>query len=128
MNLALLGLHKSCQSFQDAVNGRDKLPNWERLWSDLVQKEIRRNTRDGVLVRIDDEENFAFAGKGKKAKGKKAQGKIESNQNGGKEKRDLSKIKCFHCYEFRHYATKSPNNKSNKYIAAPIAAREALTS
>ena len=36
VSLSLLGLHKSWHSFQDVVNGRDKLPDWERLWSDLV--------------------------------------------------------------------------------------------
>jgi len=47
VSLALLGLPKSWHSYQDFVNVREKLPGWERLWSDLVQEEIRRNTRDG---------------------------------------------------------------------------------
>ena len=47
VSLALLGLPKSWHSYQDSVNGREKLPGWERLWLDLVQEEIRRNTRDG---------------------------------------------------------------------------------
>jgi hypothetical protein len=34
--LALLGLPKNWHSYQDTVNGRGKLPDWERLWSDLV--------------------------------------------------------------------------------------------
>ena len=46
VNMALLGLPKIWHSYQDSVNGREKLPGWERLWSDLVQEEIRRNTRD----------------------------------------------------------------------------------
>jgi hypothetical protein len=47
VSLALLGLPKSWHSYQDSVNGREKFPEWERLWSDLVQEEFRRNTRDG---------------------------------------------------------------------------------
>ena len=39
--LALLGLPKSWHSYEDSVNGREKLPGWEQLWSDLVQEEIR---------------------------------------------------------------------------------------
>ena len=35
VSLALLGLPKSWHSYQDSVNGREKLPGWERLWSDL---------------------------------------------------------------------------------------------
>ena len=30
--LSLLRLYKSWHNFQDVVNGRDKLPNWEILW------------------------------------------------------------------------------------------------
>jgi hypothetical protein len=36
VSLALLGLPKSWHSYQDSVNGREKLPDWEQLWSDLV--------------------------------------------------------------------------------------------
>eukprot|EP00253_Pinus_taeda_P025122 PITA_25122 len=38
VSLALLGLSKSWHSYQESVNGREKLPGWERLWSDLVQE------------------------------------------------------------------------------------------
>ena len=34
--LALLGLSKSWHNYEDFVNGWEKLPGWERLWSDLV--------------------------------------------------------------------------------------------
>ena len=41
VSLALLGLSKIWHSYEDSVNGREKLPGWERLWSDLVREEIR---------------------------------------------------------------------------------------
>ena len=41
VSLALLGIPKSWHSYQDSVNGREKLPDWERLWSDIVQEEFR---------------------------------------------------------------------------------------
>jgi len=34
--LTLLGLPKSWHSYQDSVNGREKLPDWEQLWSDMM--------------------------------------------------------------------------------------------
>ena len=60
VSLALLGLPKSWHSYQDSVNGREKFPGWERIWSDLVQEEIRRNTRDGSSSKASDEENCAL--------------------------------------------------------------------
>ena len=47
VSLGLLGLPKSWHSYEDSVNGREKLLGWERLWSDRVQEEIRWVTRDG---------------------------------------------------------------------------------
>ena len=41
VSFPLLGLPKSWHSYQDSVNGREKLSHWERLWSDLMQEEIR---------------------------------------------------------------------------------------
>ena len=48
VNLALLGLSKSWHRYEDSVNGQEKLPGWKRLWSDLVQEEIRRSTREAL--------------------------------------------------------------------------------
>ena len=42
LSLSLLGLPKSWNNYQDSVNGREKLPDWERLWSDLMQEEHSR--------------------------------------------------------------------------------------
>ena len=66
VSLALLGLPKSWHSYQDFVNGREKLPKWERLWSDLVQEEFRWKTRDGTSSK-EVEEDFALVSKENKA-------------------------------------------------------------
>ena len=86
------------------LNGRDKLPGWERLWSDLVQEEIRRGTRDGSSSKNEDEENCALDLKARKGKGNKNPSQFDAK---GK-KQDLSKVKCFHCHQHRHYATNCP--------------------
>lgn len=43
VSLTLLGIQKSWHNYQDSVNGRGKLSNWEKLWSDLVQEYFQRN-------------------------------------------------------------------------------------
>lgn len=45
------------------MNEREKLPNWECLWSNLVQEEIRWNTRDETSSKGEDEEKIALVGK-----------------------------------------------------------------
>jgi len=71
------------------MDGRENLLKWERLWSDLVQEEIRRNTRDGVTS-IEAEDEFALVEKGLKVKGENPKGEAESNQR--ENNKDLSKI------------------------------------
>ena len=95
VSLALLGLPKSWHSYQDSVNGREKLPDLERIWSYLVQEEFRRNTRDGYSSKNDDEEDCALATKAKKGKGKKFHSKSKSKDG---KKHDMSRVKCFHCH------------------------------
>lgn len=112
VSLALVGLPKIWYSYQDSVNGREKLPYWERMWSDLMQEEIRMNTRDGSSPNSDNEENCPLASKEKKGKGKASHSKSDSC-HGGK-KKDMSKVKCFHCHELGHFATDYPLKKSNK--------------
>eukprot|EP00253_Pinus_taeda_P002035 PITA_02035 len=115
VSLALLGLPKSLHSYQDSVNGREKLPRWES-----VQKEIKRNTRDGSSSKASDEENCILAAKAKKGKNKKA-----SHSGAKGKKKDMSKVKCFHCHQHGHYATNCPQKKKNKQ-AAGSATGEAL--
>ena len=107
---ALLGPPKSWHSYEESINGWEKLPNWERLWSDLVQEEIRQNTKDGSSSKHDDEENCALATKPRKGKGKKFHSKSKAK---GK-KLDLSKVKCFHCHEHGNLTTNFPQKKKNK--------------
>jgi hypothetical protein len=117
VSLALLGLPKSWHSYQGFANGREKLPDWERLWSNLVQEEFKRNTKDGSSSKHDDEEDFALDAKERKGKGKKFHSKSESK---GK-KLYLSKVKCFHCHGLGHLATNCPQKNKNKKVVGVVA-------
>jgi hypothetical protein len=123
VSLALLGLPKSWHNYQDSINGRERLPDWERLWSDLVQEEFRWNTRDGSSSKHDDEEDCALAAKARKGKGKKFHSKSESKVK----KLDLSKVKCFHHHEHGHLATNYPQKRKKKKVVG-VANGEALAS
>eukprot|EP00253_Pinus_taeda_P033568 PITA_33568 len=110
VSLTLIGLPKSWNSYQDSVNGREKLSDWERLWPDLMQEEIKRSTRDGSSSKNDDEENLALVSKARKGKGKgkwKGKGKAshsKSNSSHGGKKGDKTKVRCFNCHKMGHYA------------------------
>jgi len=77
-----------------------------------MQEEIKRNTRDGSSSKTDDEENCALAIKAKKRKGKYSHSKSDSC-HGGK-KKDMTKVKCFHCHELGYFVTNFPLKKSKK--------------
>jgi hypothetical protein len=63
-------------------------------------------------------------GKVKKGKGKKSYSKYETGK--GDKKRDMSRVKCFHCHEHGHDATNCPHKKKNNKKAPRAAVGEAL--
>eukprot|EP00253_Pinus_taeda_P006047 PITA_06047 len=111
-SLALLGLPKIWNNYQEFVNGREKLLDWERLWGDLMQEDIRSSTQYGSSSKNDDEENMALASKERKGKGKDSH--FKSNSSRGGKKSDMFKVRCFNCHKMGHYVTNSPSKKSKK--------------
>ena len=91
------------------------------MWAAIRQEEIRRQSKTsssnkGIKVK-QEEEDVALASEGKQEKRKK---------------KDLSKIKCFHCGELGHYVTqrrrKKSKGESSETKAAPARAeKEVLT-
>jgi len=77
-----------------------------------MQEEIRRNTRDGSSSNVDDEENCALVIEAKKGKWKASHSKSHS-YHGGK-KKDMMKVKRFHCHDLGHFATNYRLKKSKK--------------
>ena len=65
----LNGVSKTWHMFVQAIVGREKLPDWDRLWDDFVQEETKRGYIQGITSGVrDEEENVALAAKGRKGK------------------------------------------------------------
>ena len=90
-----------------------------------MQKEIRRNTRDGSSSKTDDEENCALEIKAKKGKGKASHSKSDYYHRG--KKKYMPKVKFFHCHDLGHFATNFPLKKSKKKYSGGVMG-EALAS
>jgi hypothetical protein len=113
VRVALNGFSKSWDVFVRGVVARVKLSEWQCLWDDFVQEEIRLGQSSGSSSSpyIVDEEGLALASKGK---GKK--------KKGGKKKNiDFSIVKCFQCHKMGHFASQCSEKKKNQPLMAASA-------
>ena len=60
---------------------------------------------------------MALATKGKKKADKKGPKGGDKKKLGGEQRREMSKVKCFACHKFGHYAVQCPNKKKKKVVA-----------
>jgi hypothetical protein len=98
------GFTKSWASFVKGIMARENLTDWERLWDDFIQEEIREESLYGGQRKGDDDENLSLASHARTGKGKtKTNTSGEATSQNGK-KKDMSKLKCFACHKFGHYA------------------------
>ena len=89
---ALNGATKSWAVFVESIVARENLRKWDCLWDDFTQEETKRRYIQGSSSTAPEEEDVALAMKGKK--------KFKR----GEQKKDLSKVRCFTCNEYEHYA------------------------
>jgi hypothetical protein len=92
VRIVLKGFTKEWEVFVKCVVGREKLPDWSRLWDDFTQDEIREGSQERAMDGADDE-NVVLVGK--------------SNEK----KKDMSKVRCFTCHKTGHYVSQCPNKK-----------------
>jgi hypothetical protein len=98
------------------------LPKFEDLWADCVQEETRKLSRDSSQ-RPQDEETQALVAHARKGKGKRNLGMKNTGRRSTPahehKKKDLSKIKCWNCSTFGHYASNclEKNRKENQHAS-----------
>jgi hypothetical protein len=107
----LNGVSKQWAVFVEGIVAREKLPGWERLWDDFVQEETQRGYVHGSSSTGHEEENVALATTSKK---KFRKGPKGGQKPKGEGKKDMSKVKCFACHKFGHYAGQCPNKKKKQ--------------
>ena len=100
------------------ISGREKQPNFVRLWHDCLEEEGRtsgKETKEGNLVLATKTKKFKKPFPRQK-KGKKPQGKFS----------DMSKVECYNCHKFGHFAKDCRNTKekSKRRFQASVAEEE----
>jgi hypothetical protein len=105
---ALKGFRKECTPFIKGIVAREKHPDWSRLWDDFIQEELRDEDLNGGRYKNDDE-NITLASQAKKGKFKKFASGESTSQDG--KKKDMSKLECYACRKFGHYASQCLNKK-----------------
>ena len=117
----LQNLPKSWETFIQSIIGRESLPNFECLWTDCTQEEIRLINRG---VEDSSEENHALSlhtKKGGKFKTNFRQTYKEeksSSNLGYNIRRDVLEIQCFRCDKYGHYARNCPTRKKGRQYAS----------
>jgi hypothetical protein len=105
----LNGFTKQWEVFVRGVVAREKLPDWERLWDDFTQEELRVDASQASQPKSEEEENVALHAK-------------KSSGAGGS--RDMSKVRCFACHKTDHYANKCPTRKKKESEVAATTSTE----
>jgi hypothetical protein len=136
---ALHSFTKPWGPFIQGIVAREHLPTWERMWDDFAQEEIRlASESSGQRQQQSGQggEDLALWAKGKKKAGRggrqgpktggqpqrsgggaesgSGQSSGQSSGHGSGQGRDMSKVKCFVCKKFGHYAGQCPNRKKKK--------------
>jgi len=98
--------------FVQGVCEQENIPNFPKLWVDLVQEEIILQSCSEQQGEVDVIDLVMKTKKGTKKGFKK-----EGTDTG----KDLNKVMCFRCHEMGHYAGQCPLKKKGKGVKQVVA-------
>jgi hypothetical protein len=76
----------------------EKLPDWERLWDDFTQEELRVDATQASQPKSEEEENVALH--------------VKKSSGGGS--KDMSKVKCFACHKLATMPANVPTRRRRR--------------
>jgi hypothetical protein len=117
----LNNLPKHWEPFLQSINGREKLPTFDHLWTDCIQEELRLKAR-GVEDSPDDNHALALhtkkGGRFKRNFRQTFKDEKTSSTSGYDQRRDMIEIQCFRCDKYGHYARNCPTRKKGRQYAS----------
>jgi hypothetical protein len=121
--LTLNGLPNYWEPFIQSISGRSKLPKFDRLWADCTQEETRLAARGVQSSHHDESQALASHARRGRGRGRGSGRSFKGGKSGTtpeQKKKDLSKIQCFKCEKFGHYARHCPLWKKGKQHASTV--------
>jgi hypothetical protein len=122
--ITLNALSSHSKPFIQSINGREDLPQFDRLWVDCTQEETIL-----IVKGIQDShhnENQTLASNAKKGRinrrsfSKAFNDKKTSAALGHEQRKDISKIQCFRCDKYGHIARNCPTRKKGRQHASTV--------
>jgi hypothetical protein len=112
--ITLNGIPSHWEPFIQSISGQSKFPKFDGLWADCTQEETRLVARGMQCSHHDENQSLATHARKRKGKrrgfGKTFKGR-KSTPNFEHKKKDMSKVQCFRCDKYGHYAKNCPTWK-----------------
>jgi hypothetical protein len=120
----LNALPKHLEPFLQSISGREQLPTFDCIWTDCTQEEIRLRTRGVEDSPHDDNRALAFhtkkGGRNKRNFRQTFKDKKTSSTSDYDHRKDMSKIQCFRCDKYGHFARNCPTRKRGSQYASTV--------